>query len=165
MIPIGKIVKCQGNKGQVRLLPSIEDLLLNEYAGNVYTIDSSGTVLARKVTSIKSHKNFWVFQFEGINSINEAEILVGLNVSIEKAFFNKLPPGVYYWFEIIGLDVYDEKNNFIGKIDYIFSTGSNDIYVVKKEKSEERYLPAIKEVVKQIDLKKRRVIVHLIDGL
>lgn len=165
LIPIGKIVKCQGNKGHVRLFPFIEDLALNDYTGEISTIDSSGTVLTRKTASIRSHKKFWIIHFEGINSIDETEPLIGQKVAVSKTFFQKLPRGNYYWFEILGLDVYDEKDTFLGKIENFFSTGSNDIYVVKNKKGEEVFIPAIKEIVKQIDLKENKMIIHLVNGL
>ncbi len=165
LIPIGKIVKCQGNKGQVRLFPFIEDLALNNYTGEISTSDSSGTVLKRKIASIRPNKRFWIIHFEGVNSIDEAQPLVGQKVAVNKNFFRKLPAGNYYWFEILGLDVYDEKDTFLGKIENFFSTGSNDIYVVKNKKEKEVFIPAIKEIVKQIDLKENKMIIHLVNGL
>lgn len=165
LIPIGKIVKCQGRKGQVRLLPFIKDLALNDGVGEIYTIDSSGTASRRKTVSIKPHKKLWVILFEGINSISEALFLVGQEVAVYDNFFQKLPPGNYYWFEIIGLEVYDEGNNFLGKVKDIFSTGSNDVYVVKNKQVKEFLLPATKEIVKRIDLKENKITIHLMDGL
>ena len=165
LIPIGKIVKCQGNKGHVRLFPFITDLALNDFSGEISTIDSSGTFFKRKVVSIRSHGKFWMILFEGISSINEAQLLVGKKVAVSKTFFQKLPPGNYYWFEIIGLNVYDKKNNFLGKIENFFSTGSNDVYIVKKERGKEFFVPAIKEVIKQINLKDNKMIIHLADDL
>jgi 16S rRNA processing protein RimM len=165
LILIGKIVKRHGNKGHVRLFPFITDLALNEYAGEISTIDLSGKVLRRKTSSIRLHKKFWIILFEDINSIDTAESVVGQKVAVDRTFFQKLPPGNYFWFEIIGLAVYDEKNNFLGKIENFFSTGSNDVYMVKNEQGKEYFVPAMKEVVKQVDLKENKMIIHLIDGL
>lgn len=166
LIPIGKIVKYQGIKGGVRLLPFIEDLLLNESVGEIYTIDSSGTTFKRKVASIRPlKKNLWVIHFEGFNTIREAQTLVGQEAAVDNNFFQKLSPGNYYWFEIIGLEVYDEENNLLGKIGNIISTGSNDVYVVNNEQAKEFLLPATEEFIKRIDLKENKVIIHNTDGL
>jgi 16S rRNA processing protein RimM len=165
LIPIGKIVKCQGTKGHVRLFPFIEDLALNEYAGEISTSDSSGTVLKRRIASIRPNKKFWIIHFEGVNCIDEAQALVGQKVAVNRTFFRKLPAGNYYWFEILGLEVYDEKDAFLGKIDNFFSTGGNDVYVVKNDKRKEFFVPAIKEIVKQVDLKKNKMVIHVVTGL
>lgn len=165
LIPIGKIVKCQGKKGQIRLFPFIQNLSLNEGVGEIYTIDSSGTASKRKATSIKPHKKLWIIHFEGINSISEAQFLISQDVAVYDNFFQKLPPGNYYWYEIIGLEVYDEENNFLGKVKDIFSTGSNDVYVVKSKEAKEFLLPATKEIVKRIDLKENKITIHMVDGL
>ena len=165
LIPIGKIVKCQGNKGHVRLFPFVEDLALNEYTGEISTSDSSGTVLKRRIASIRPNKKFWIIHFEGVNCIDEAQALVGQKVAVNRTFFRKLPAGNYYWFEILGLEVYDEKDAFLGKIDNFFSTGGNDVYVVKNDKRKEFFVPAIKEIVKQVDLKKNKMVIHVVTGL
>ena len=165
LVSIGKIVKCQGLKGEVKLLPFIMDLALKDCNGKIYTIDSTGGALKREPELIRPHKKLWIIRFEGINSINEAKNLIGQTVAVDKSFFPELSPGNYYWFEIIGLEVYDEKNNFYGEIIKVFSTGSNDVYVVKSQNEDEFLLPATKEVVKKIDLKKNRLIFSLVEGL
>lgn len=165
LIPIGKIIKCQGIKGQIRFYPDYTDLELADYNGKIYTIDSSGIALLRETTSIRSHKNFWIIHFKGIDSINEAKNLLGQKIAVKKNFFIQLPPGNYYCFDIIGLDIYDEQNNFYGKISEIFPTGSNDVYVVKGAQKEDLFLPATKEIIKKIDLKEKKVIIHLVEGL
>ena len=77
----------------------------------------------------------------------------------------ELPEDTYYIADLIGLDVYEENGNFLGNVDDIFSTKSNDVYVVRTEKGELKYLPSIPEVLKDIDLPNKKIIVNLIKGL
>ena len=78
----------------------------------------------------------------------------------------KLPQNTYYIADLIGLKVYSEENNeYIGKIKDIYNTGANDIYVVENEESKEILLPAIKEVIKKVDLENNKIIVHILKGL
>lgn len=58
-----------------------------------------------------------------------------------------------------------KSGTYIGKVDDIFSTGSNDVYVVKNENGEEKLLPGINEVLKKIDIENKKIIVNLIEGL
>ena len=61
--------------------------------------------------------------------------------------------------------MYTNQNELLGKLDDVFSTGSNDVYVVKDQNGKQILLPAIKEVIKQIDLKNKKITVELINGL
>ncbi len=76
-----------------------------------------------------------------------------------------LEEGVYYIVDLLGLPVYTDKEQLLGKVDDIFNTGSNDIYVVKDELGKQILLPGIPDVLKKVDLEKGRIIVHLIPGL
>ena len=66
---------------------------------------------------------------------------------------------------MIGLDVFTDDNEYLGKLEDIYNTGSNDIYVVKNELGKQVLLPAIEDVIKNIDMDNKKVIVHLIPGL
>ena len=57
------------------------------------------------------------------------------------------------------------QEEFLGKVDDIFPTGSNDVYVVKNKLGKQILLPAIESVMKKIDIKNKRIIVNLIEGL
>ena len=86
-------------------------------------------------------------------------------IVVDREIFGELPEGTYYIADLIGLDVYTESNEYLGKVDDIFSTGSNDVYVVKDELGKQKLLPGIDEVIKQIDLESGKIIVNLIEGL
>ena len=81
----------------------------------------------------------------------------------EKA--RKLPKNTYFIADLIGLEVYTEEGKLLGKVDDIYNTGASDIYVIKDELGKQILLPAIKDVIKQIDLEQEKIVVHLLDGL
>ncbi|MDD5434256.1 MAG: ribosome maturation factor RimM, partial [Nitrospira sp.] len=70
----------------------------------------------------------------------------------------------YYEFEIVGMDVFSEDGKYIGRIEEIFSTGSNDVYVVKDGETE-YLIPAVHYVVKSVDVAGKRMIISMIEGL
>lgn len=76
-------------------------------------------------------------------------------ILVDRDSLEKLPEGVYYIADLIGLEVYTQENILIGKVEDIFSTGSNDVYVVKDEEGKEKLLPGIDEVIKQIDIENK----------
>jgi 16S rRNA processing protein RimM len=75
-----------------------------------------------------------------------------------------LPEGQYYHYQLEGLAVY-ERGNYLGRLSEILSRPANDVYVVRTEEGGEIWLPALKKVVKNIDLKLRRMEVELPEGL
>ena len=95
-----------------------------------------------------------------IDDINIAENLKGKIMEINESDRPELPEGVYYIDDLIGFDVYTDEGKLLGKLDDIFNTGANDIYQVG-----DILLPAIDEVLKQIDTENKKIIVHIIKGL
>jgi 16S rRNA processing protein RimM len=159
MVPIGKIVRTQGNKGDLRLFPYLD------YSEHIKELDSVYIMNRRfDVLGIRPHNQFLVMKLEGCDSIDSGRKLVGCLVEVPKEKIKELPNNQFYWHDLKGLSVFDEKNNFYGKIDDIFPTGSNDIFVVRNN-NKEILIPAIKDVVTKIDIKQKRVIIHLMEGL
>ena len=118
-----------------------------------------------KIEKAYCHKNQVIIKFENCNSIDEAELLRNAYLLVKRKDLGELPEGVYYIADLIGLDVYTDEDMLLGKVDDIYSTGSNDIYVVKDELGKQKLLPGIKEVIKNIDIDEGKIIVHLIKGL
>ena len=124
----------------------------------------NGKVKKYQIAGISRQKKLIIFDLKEIYSTDAAEKLVGMLVSIPKDSFEPLAEGEHYYFELIGLPVFTEKGKFLGEIDNIFPTGSNDVYTITN-KEKEYLIPAIAEVVTQIDLKNRRVVVRPLEGL
>ena len=106
-----------------------------------------------------------LIKFKGIDKIEEAELLKNSYILINREDEEPLEEGVYYIVDLLGLDVYTDENILLGNLEDIYNTVSNDIYVVKDEQGKEILLPAIKEVLKQVDLENKKIIVHIIKGL
>ena len=83
----------------------------------------------------------------------------------EKQSQEELGEDTYYIVDLIGLDVYSDKDEYLGKIDDVFPTGSNDVYVIKDNLGKQILIPAIADVVKKVDLKNKKMIINLIPGL
>ena len=118
-----------------------------------------------KIQSVGYHKNQVIIKFEGINSVEEAENFRNAFILVDRNVLGELPEGIYYIADLIGLDVYTESNEYLGKVDDIFETGSNDVYVVKDELGKQVLLPAIKDVIKNVDIENKLITVHLMEGL
>ena len=111
------------------------------------------------VISATPHKSRLLIAFEGVASREQAEALLGAQLMAEPDAA-LLPEGQYYHYQLAGLAVY-ERGEYIGKITDILSRPANDVYVIQNEAGEEIWIPALKSVVKKVDLEAGRMEVEL----
>jgi len=76
-----------------------------------------------------------------------------------------LPEGEYYHHQMIGLQVLDEQGQVLGTLSQILETGANDVYVVLPPQGPEILLPAIEDVILEIDPGQRQILVRLLPGM
>ncbi len=101
-----------------------------------------------------------VIRIEGIESLEIAERLKGALIKAKSADSPPLPAGEYYEYQILGLEVWTTDGRLLGVIDSVLRTGANDVYVVG-----EHLVPAIKQVVVEVDVEGGRVVVEVVEGL
>lgn len=164
ILEIGQIVNTRGLRGEVKVNSFSQDSKRFEKLDVIY-IKENNELKSYKIEKVTYNKNQVILKLENINHIDYAEKLRNKYIYVKKSQLEDLPEGVYYISDLIGLDVYDEKNNYLGKVDDIFSTKSNDVYVIKNELGVNKLLPGTDEVIKNIDLDNKKIIVNLIKGL
>ena len=161
---IGKVVSTQGNKGEVNVLSFTDSIERFKNLDNVFLRNkNSQTIL--NVEKIRIKKDTVILKLKDIENLEEARMIVGSFLEVERKDAVKLSKDTYFIFEIIGLEAYTENNIFLGKVENVISTGSNDVYVVRRKDKEELFIPAIHNVVKNIDLEKKRITINMVDGL
>jgi 16S rRNA processing protein RimM len=162
LITIGKVSKHQGNKGEVRILP------LTDYPDRFELLDRVILVKDEEVKEVdiekmRYHKQFIILKFVGVDDIGAAIDYKDFFVKIpEEAAI--LPAESYYFHDILGLKAITKSGRELGEIIDVLETGSNDVYVV--DSGEKEYLiPALKEVVEEINLETGQMIINPINGL
>lgn len=163
-IIIGKIVSTQGNKGEVKVVPLTNSIDRFRKLTDIFIKKGNNKKLLN-INNLKIKKNNVILKLEGIENIEKAEMIVGSFLEVKRSNAIKLPKDTYFIFDIIGLEVYTNENELLGKVENIISTGSNDVYVVKNKDKQEILIPAIREVIKNIDLEKKRISINMVDGL
>ena len=101
---------------------------------------------------------------EGVADRDAAQALFDVAISVQRAEVMPLPEGRFYHDQIIGLEAYTTQGLYLGAIVEILATGSNDVYVARKG-TDEVLIPALKEVVRRIDLQGNQMIVEPVEGL
>lgn len=163
-LEIGQIVNTFGIKGMVKIVPFTDNIERFDELKKVYIVDKKSRK-EYEVEEVKYHKNMVLMKFKGIEKVEEAESLRNCYLEIDRKDAKQLEEDTYYIVDLIGLDVYTDEGKNLGKLDDVFNTGSNDIYVVKDELGKQILLPAIKEVIKNVDLENKKITVHLLEGL
>ena len=164
LVEVGKVVRAQGVRGKLKVFSyreSVDDFLSLEV---LYLRDEAGRIWAGDIERVQLHKNFALVKFKGIDSIDGATELVGRMALIPREALPALEEGEYYWFDLLGMEVVTEEGVTLGRIDSILETGSNDVYVVHGGGGE-RLIPAIRDVVREVDTKRKRMTVRVIEGL
>lgn len=149
---IGKIVNTFGLKGEIKVW------LYVDYINKVKKVYIKGKKM--EIERARTQKNVSIIKLREIDTVEQAEELKNIIIEMEREDAPKLPKGTYYIKDILGFEVYTEEGQLLGNLDDVYQTGANDVYQVGKI-----LLPAIKDVIKQIDIENKKIIVHLLNGL
>lgn len=163
-LEIGQIVNTFGIKGMVKIKPFTDDIRRFDELKKVY-VEKKGNQVEYEIEEVKYHKDMVLIKFKGIDKVEQAELLRNSYLSVSRDSVEKLEEGRYYIVDMLGLEVYSDEQVLLGTLEDIFNTGSNDIYVVKSKEGKQILLPAIQDVIKQIDMENKKIIVHLLPGL
>jgi len=162
---VGKIICPWGIRGQVKVEPLTDDPKRFKNLPEVF-IEFTDSPVFFKIESVAFVKNYFpIIKLEGINSRQEAETLRGYYIKIPRKYAVKLPKGHFFICDIIGLHVYDESGTYIGTVKDVLQTGANDVYVVESQDKKEILIPAIKQVVINVDLDNEKMIIRPLEGM
>jgi 16S rRNA processing protein RimM len=118
------------------------------------------------IQSVRPYKGeMIVLKLDDIKDANAAESLRNLDIQIPESKLAKLPPDSYYQHDILGLHVFTMDGRDLGHITDIIVTGSNDVYTIKTSDGKQVLIPAIKDVIKQIDLIRHTMYIDPLPGL
>ena len=163
---IGKITGVHGIKGTSKAFFYSESLSALESDSLILLKKPEGKEEAYEIKWVKPHARGFLLSLKGISFREEAKALIGSELFIKKENLSELEDGTYYWFDIIGLDVYTVEDKYLGCVESIIHTGSNDVYIVKDAAiNNETLIPALESVVLEIDKKLNIMRVDLPEGL
>lgn len=160
---IGKVVALFGIRGELKVLLLTD--IPNRFAG-LGAVYAGPDHTRRLIQSVRPYKGeMIVLKLEGIDDANTAESLRDQNLAIPVSELAQLPPDSYYQHDILGLMVITLDGQKLGSIVDIIVTGSNDVYVIKVPDGSQVLIPAIKDVIKQVDLIRRTMYIDPLPGL
>lgn len=164
LISVGMVSKAHGIKGRFMVLPYSRSGEGFREIERIFMHSRKGELHECKVLRAAPHKKMVLLQVEGWERIEAVEGFLGAEVLVRKEDLPEVSGGEYYCFDIIGMKVITEEGRVLGEVHEIIATGSNDVYVTRMD-GKEYLIPAIDEVVLQVDLNKREITIHPKEGL
>lgn len=163
-VSIGIIGKPHGVKGSIIVVPITDELEQFKTLTTISIKDQKGERQAFAFEWINIKSNSIILKLEGINDRNQALSLKGLYLDKYFDENEQLPADEYYIFDLIGLKVITMDNTCLGEVVDVLTLPANDVYIVS-DGAKEYFIPAIKDVIKKIDLEEQYILIEPIDGL
>ena len=159
-IEVGKIVNTHGVRGDIKINPYIDDVEAFRDFEFIYVND-----IKLKIKGVKFVKRNPILSIEGIDSVEKAEKYRNISAYVDEEMLPELSDNEFYIKDILGLSVLTEEGETLGAVTEVYKTGSNDVYEVLKEDGKKFLIPAIAQVVKEIDIRNKKMIIELLEGL
>ena len=163
MYIIGYVVKPHGIRGEVKVQPISPDPDRFYQLKKVFL--RMDVIQAYSIQKTRISNRFVFLKLSGVDSRNEAEILRDCEILIEKEDLIDLPSDSYFIHDLIGCEMITEEGKIVGNVVDILQMASNDVYVVNDDSGKEILVPAIKDVIKEIDIKRKKIRIHLFEGI
>lgn len=163
LVPLGELVTTHGREGWLKLKPYNPQTTSLSCARAVF-LEKGGSCASHFLQESKAFKGLFLVKFQGIDGIDEAKPWVGSVLSIAQETLPPPGPGEYYYYQVLGLDVFNTQGEWIGKITRIWFKEGGHLYVVSGP-TREHLIPAVKEVIEKIDLAAGQMIINPPPGL
>ena len=164
MFNIGKIVNTHGIRGEVKV-KRISDFEERFAAGETVYLKNEETLIQLTITTHRIHKGFDLIQFEEFDNINDVEKYKGSYLQIKEEQLTELDDHEFYYYEIVGCEVFTSSGEKLGKIKEVLAPGANDVWVVQRSGKKDALIPYIAEVVKKVDISNKKVMIEPMEGL
>ena len=163
---VATIVKTHGIKGELQVI-SLTDFPEERFqpGSQLFIEKDDGQHQEVEVESARPHKQFMLIKLKGYDNINDVLQFTKKKLQVSEDQQDDLPQGQYYYRQIVGLDVKTTDGQLLGQIKEIMPTGANDVWVVARPNKEDLLLPAIPDVIKEVNLDDGLVMVELMEGL
>lgn len=164
MLRVGVVTSPHGVHGEVKVYPTTDDVNRFRKLKRVI-LDLGKEQKELEIEHVKSFKNMAILKFRGIDRMEDAEAFRKKDLLILREQAVELAPDENFIGDLIGMTVVADTGETLGTMADVLRTGANDVYCVKTAEGKELLLPAIKDCILDVDLDKRQMSVHVLDGL
>lgn len=164
LLQVGILSSTHGVRGEIKVFPTTDDV--KRFKKNKeYILGTKNGNMDVQVESVKFFKQFVILKFEGIDTLDGILAYKGCSLYVNRAHAVKLQKDEYFIADLIDMKVFDEDDNYIGKLTDVLETGANDVYEITTEDDKTYLFPAIKECIKKVDMDNRKITAYVMPGL
>lgn len=163
-VTVGRIERPFGVKGEVKVRPLSDVPGRFEALTDVSLVARDGKTLATSVTGVRRAGTEFIVRFAGLTTPEEAGLWRGGLIQVTRGAVPALPAGQYYECDLVGLAVQNEEGQPLGVLEEIWELPGNHVFIVRQG-NKETLIPAAKEWVTRVDLERRLMTVHVIEGM
>ena len=161
---VGNIVNTQGIKGEIRIMPTVDDVMRFKLLNKIY-VERKGSIKEYDIERVRFHKQFVLLKLKGIDDMTSAEALKGSTAKITEDMALPCEENEYYIKDLYDMSVITEDNTELGIITDILFTGANDVYVISPKEGRDILIPAIKDCILNVDIENKVMTVRIPEGL
>lgn len=158
LIEIGKIFTTFGLSGEVKIFPYADREIFEAFEGKDVWIDGGDFSIPVKLKNVKRSGKSYLVKLKGFDTLNKSKSVVGKFLCVEEKELPTIKKNEYYFYQIIGIKVYDENDEFLGRVKDVIQTGANNVFIVE-DGEKEMLIPSVKDYVLNLDLENSRMIV------
>ena len=163
MAVVGRVARAHGNRGQV-IVDAETDFPDERFKpGSVLQIRRTGAIESLTIESVRFHRGRPILGLSGVDTMNEAEALAGIELRIDPDTLTPLPPGSYYRHDLIGCEVTTTEGQSIGPVASVEGSAAGSRLVVRGPSGE--ILIPLAEGLCRVDIAGRKIVVEPPEGL
>ena len=161
---LGKIVSKYSFKGEVLVKIDTDEPELYDNMESVF-VALRNNLVPFFITKCRLHKSQLLrIDFEDVNTEDDADKIMGSGLYLPLSFLPKLKGNKFYFHEVIGFTVIDDKHGDIGIIQSVNDTTSQALFEILKE-DKELLIPINDDIITKVDREKKTIHVTTPDGL
>lgn len=163
-LQVGIITTTHGVRGEVKVFPTTDDNARFKQLKTVL-VDTGKTQMELTIKNVKFFKNLVILKFKEFDSINDVEKFRQAKLLVTRENAVELKENEYFIADLLDLQAVSDEGEELGVIADVLQTGANDVYVIRKPDTKDLLVPAIKDCIKNIDMEKGVMTIHLLPGL
>jgi len=160
---LGYIVKPHGLQGAVTVYLDTDNPEAYDTMESVF-VQIDQKLVPFFIQEFQLRANQAIVRFEGVNSIQEAELLKGSSLYLPLEMLPPLEEGQFYYHDVINFMIIDESDHAIGRIFNIYEANGNSLFALFHE-GQEVLIPIQDDFIKKIDYENQKIYMHLPAGL
>jgi 16S rRNA processing protein RimM len=160
LVAVGKVIATHGARGHFRVVPYGATLEALDSGDSIAVRLPDGSVRRLTAVEVRSYRRSLLVVSREVKTPEEARLFVGAEICVPESRLPAPAKDEYYWHQLLGLEVMTVDGRKLGTLQHIIETGSNDVYVVQHGR-EEVLVPALADVIREVNLERRLMVVDL----